>query len=110
MKDALESTFGFVGIVLWYILSVAFVAIPIFATGLPIWAIIVIWILINYTMAIGAFVTVAVYVYAFIVVFNRPLDWLSIVFFIDAAIYFACFFIPAVRSMIGSAVNKNRSA
>ncbi len=100
MKEKLAVWFGGVGFIIWYILSVLFFMVPIWATGLPILVMILLAALIYYTDMLGAVLTVAVYIYSFIKVIHSPFSFFSIVYFIVLLIYVIFFFIPALLNLI----------
>lgn len=91
---------GGAGLVLWYLLALAFVIIPIWATGLPYWARILIFAVIMLTDWIGALVCVAVYAYSSFVVLSHPFGIFTVVFFVDLLLYLIFMFIPTVLKII----------
>lgn len=100
IKEKLVGFMGNAGIILWIAFSFIFVAVPVWATDLPWWAMLIIFALIIFTDFIGAFVCVGTYIYACIVVINSQFTAFSVVFFVDLILYLVFMFIPGLIDLI----------
>ena len=100
MKEKLMGALGGAGLVLWYLLALAFVIIPIWATGFPFWVRILIFAVIMLTDWICSLVCIAVYAYGSFVVLSHPFSAFTVVFFVDLLLYLIFMFIPAVLKII----------
>lgn len=109
MKEKLSNTLGGFGLVLWLVLSFLFMAVPVWATGLPLAAMLLIFAVLFFTDIIGSLLTIAVYIYSTFVVLSNPIDWFSIVFFVDMALYIIFCFIPAIAQIISTAKENRRN-
>lgn len=109
MKEKLVEALGSFGLILFWLLSFLFVAIPIWATNLPFLAMLVIFAILYFTNLIGALLTILVYVYSTFVVLSSPINWFSIVFFIDMALYIIFCFIPSIAQIISIAKENRRN-
>lgn len=107
IKEKLLSAFGAAGTVLWWVVSFLFVIIPIAATGLPIWARVIIFAVIMLTDVIGTILTITVYIWGTIAVLSSPLSFFTIIFFIDLILYVIFLLIPTICKLL-SLLTKDR--
>ncbi len=94
LKDWLLGSLGAVGWAIWYFLCFSFVIVPILATDLPIWACIILLVLVFFTDFIGAIVSVFAYCYGAYVVLNGPFTAFCAGLFVFFSVYVLFFFIP----------------
>lgn len=108
IKEKFVGIMGNVGVILWSVFSIIFVSVPILATDLPWWGMLIIFVLIVFTDFIGAFVNVGTYIYACIVMINSEFTIFSVVFFVDLILYLVFMFIPGLIDLIINFVGSKR--
>ena len=100
MKEKLTSSLGAFGGVLWYILSVVYAFAPLYILRFPFWVDALIIAAILFLPFIGELIRLVLYVWAFIVVLSQPIDIVSIIFFVCAALYFLSAVLPLLLSLL----------
>lgn len=108
MKDKFVELMGSAGIILWIVFSTLFVAVPILATNLPWWAMLIIYVLIVFTNIIGSIVTIGTYVYSCIVVLNSQFTIFSVVFFADLILYLIFILMPWLINLVMNFMESKR--
>lgn len=99
MKDKLFGALGTFGVILWYIISFLYSFFPLVILRFNFWIDLILIAVMAAVPFAGEIVRLVLYVWAFIVVIGRPIDWLSIVFFVFAALYLFTTVIPFVTSL-----------
>lgn len=100
MKEKLSTALGAFGSVLWYILSIVYAFAPLYILHFPFWVDAIIIAAILFIPFIGELVRLVLYVWAFIVVLSQPIDIVSIIFFVCAALYFFTTILPLLLSLL----------
>ena len=99
MKDKLSGALGGVGVVLWYIVSFLYSFAPLLFLKFPFWLDFILIVVMSTVPLIGEIVRFALYIWAFVVVLNQPIDAISIVFFVFAALYFFTTIVPIISAL-----------
>lgn len=104
MKEKLSSALGSFGGILWYIISFLYSFAPLFILRFPFWVDLILIGVILFLPIIGEIVRIALYVWAFVVAIGQPVDIVSIIFFVFAALYAFTTLVPFITATFG---NKN---
>ena len=102
MKEKLTSALGTFGLVLWYIVSFLYSFSPLVILHFGFLIDLVLIIVMTAVPFFGELVRIALYIWATVVVCSAPIDAVSIVFFIFAALYLVTTIIPLILSLIPS--------
>ena len=100
MKEKLENVLGGFGAILWYIISIVYSFGPLYILHFPFWLDAILIAVILFLPFIGELVRLALYIWALIVVLSQPIDIVSIIFLVFAALYFFTTVLPLVLSLL----------
>lgn len=99
MKDKIIGALGGIGFVIWYIIAFLYATAPVYFLPVPFWLKSLFVLIVMVAPVIGGILGCALYVWAFIIVIHQPIDLLSIIFFVFAALYFFTSVIPAIGAL-----------
>lgn len=91
---------GFFKAALWYIASFLYCFSPLMVLGFPFLINLVLTSLMMFLPIVGELIRIVLYVVAIIVELGHPIDTISIVFFIFAALYFFTTLVPLICSLL----------
>ena len=102
MKDKLLGVFGGFGWFIYLLLGFLLVFAPLYIVGIPIWAKGLFIAAYYFAPTIMSFVLAPLYVWAIVVAVRQPIDTVSIIFFVCAAVYFFVILFPTIVALLGS--------
>ena len=106
MKEKMLSTFGAIGVILYYILGIVLIAMPVIILDLSFWWTFIIFCGIEFISMIapglGTIANAVLYVLSFMKVIAAPIDVWSIIYFVSLGVYVLFEFIPWVMGIISA--------
>ena len=99
MKEKLLTILGGFGLVVWYIVSIIYSFAPLYFLGLPFWVDFILIVVMTSVPFIGEIVRIGIFIWAFTIVIAQPIDVVSIIFFVCAALYLITTVIPMIMAL-----------
>lgn len=92
-KDFFIELLGGAGVIAYYIIKIAVVALPFIFIDVPLWATLIIIVVVYFI----PYLTPVVWIWGLISAINSPQDWFSYVFYVVFVLYVIMFVISLFR-------------
>ena len=108
LKELLANTLGWVGIVLWYVVSFLLMFLPLAVLNFPFWIdLIIIFVVLN-IQGIGDMIALVLWVWSFIEIVSEPIDGWSIFYFVILAINVLLAVLPSIIGIIATIIEDRK--
>ena len=100
MKDKLFGIFGGFGAIVYLIVGFLMMFAPLYIIGFPLWSKALFIAVYYFAPAIMGYVAAPLYIWAIVIAARQPIDVVSIIFFVLAALYFFVILFPSIMALI----------